>query len=106
MNEDATAVLMKTWDIASQKVFIALLAHPFGASKMTVIDLSRAVRFASGIDAKDNPTDLAPVCTLIIGVQQAPISDKMREVIGRHDRIGRSQIRYIGFERCFLHGSS
>ncbi|MDA9537441.1 hypothetical protein ACM41_14930 [Bradyrhizobium sp. CCBAU 21362] len=96
---------MKTWDIASQKILIAHLGHPFGARKMTVIDLPRVVRFARRIDAEDNPTDLAPVCPLSIGVQQTPISDKMHEVIGRHDRIGRSQIRYIGFERSFLHSS-
>jgi len=96
---------MKTCDIASQKMPIALRTHPFGASKMAVIDLPRAVRFARGVDAEDNPTDLAPVCTLLIGVLQAPISDKMRVVIECHDRLGRSQIRDIGFERWFLHSS-
>ena len=50
-------------------MLIAVRGHPAGALKMTVVHTARAVGFDCGIEAEDDLSHFAPVCTFLSGVK-------------------------------------
>lgn len=86
-----------------QQMTIAVVRHPFRASKMGVERTASTFRFSHGIDVQDEARRLAPIGVIGLGVQQAQIGDNVFLVIHRQDGIIGSRICNIGIERRRWH---
>lgn len=68
------------------KEAVAVRCHPAGAGEMGVMDAPRAVRFAVGIETKENMDGFAPVRAIRRCVEQAKIERHVLAIICRERR--------------------
>lgn len=80
-NERCQTRSVKTWNV-SQKMPVALLTHPYGAVKMTVVGLPRALLILRRIDAQHDPTNFLSIGTFRVGDRQVQIRANVLIVIG------------------------
>ena len=88
---------------ATQQMPIAVLRHPFRPRQMAIKSTPSAFRFAIRVDMQNDPSDLTPVCTFGISIEQPQVSHQMLLVITRQSRVCRCDINHVGIERRFMH---
>lgn len=84
----------------AQKVPIAGVRHPAGASEMAVVDASTAFRVVCRIESEQDMHRLCPICTVGIRVQQARVKLDVRLVVG-----GEFLPCRCGIFECLDHGA-
>ena len=84
----------------SQKVPIAGVRHPAGASEMAVVDASTAFGFVDGIESEQDLHRLCPIGAIGIRVQQARVEFDVRLVVG-----GEFLPCRCGIFECLDHGA-
>jgi hypothetical protein len=60
---------------------IAMLYHPLGPRQMAIKRMPCAFRFAIWIDVQDDPSDLTPVSTFGVSIEQPQVGHQMLLVI-------------------------
>lgn len=77
----------------TEKLTIAVLGHPAGASKMTVMNFSRSLGLGVGVDPKDHIDGFAPVGAIGRRVEHAHIFLHMRAIVVRQLRAVRWRVK-------------
>jgi hypothetical protein len=64
-----------------KQVPVSMPRRPFGAGEMVLEGLSRSIGFAVRIEARHNPSKLAPVGTFRIRIEHAHMGDRMLLIV-------------------------
>jgi hypothetical protein len=88
---------------AFQKMAIAMLRHPLGASQVAFPGPPRALGLLRRIDLQDDTRNLGPIRTLSLGVEEAQIGNEMVLIVagknvGLGDLVGNWGIKRFGHD--------
>jgi hypothetical protein len=64
-----------------EKVFVAVLRHPFGARQVALPGAARPLGVLGGVDVQDDPRHLGPVGAFCVGIEETEIRDEMLTVV-------------------------
>jgi hypothetical protein len=80
---------------ASQKMTISMLRHPFRAAQMAIERMFCTIGFKLWVDVEYQLRHLAPVCPLLVGIEQSQICYYVLLVVHREDRIRRCYVGHV-----------
>jgi hypothetical protein len=66
---------------------IAMVSHPFGPRQMAIKRMPCAFRFTTGVDMQDDPSDLTPIDTFGVSVEQPQVGHQMLLIIVARQRL-------------------